>query len=654
MTLSEGTFQLYNRIDAPLDAGNWKLRVEQTMTATKDGETLHSDDLRVRAGEAFFTVRSPRFVLPPDQVLSTFPPANSEGSYGNRLPQVVIKRRTLPWERTVDDSDGKVEDPPWLALVLVADGEAEFVANAPVSDCFTPGLRLPNAEAAEVPVGNYLKIRTSMVEKIFPTQQDVGLLAHARAVDINDTELMMGDDDGYLSVVVSNRLPVAGRDPDGNAVPVRYLACLVNLEGQYTRLLAHSPDPVPTTPPVLVARQDYRYAAEADHARMGTAHPASGRAPADVASDIGDGPTTAAGTTAVVTDFHLTDAADATGFGRSGEWVVRDSGPSIYERMSGPWTVPGRFHDTDTDKPVDPTLRFPVLLHWSFTSYGKKTFKSLMNDLGSALIGSVEDRDTAEGRLPIDVVETGHIGLPHRTREGDTTTSWYRGPLLPHPPPPATDDTRIPLAHSSDQLRIVVPDHREDLSLATAFEIGRLLALSRPSVAAALMRWRADRFAVARRRLLLEEVNRSIEDALGRPVEVLPGNLPGHDFGYDVVFEFMQKAADNPEAAFGRPLPVHPPGRPLDVDGDPAEVLRTGLAVEVDLTAAQGGALVDALAAQDTPQPRFDLSELGTPAVRDVLRRSLDERVVRLTAEVNGIDPLTGRLGDLPNPEEPR
>ncbi len=643
MTLEEGTFQLYNRIDAPLDAGNWRLRVDQALSATRDGTELDADDLRVATGDTHFTVRSPRFVLPPDQVLSTFPPANSEGSYGSRLPQVVIKRRTLPWERTVGDPGDEVTDPPWLALVLIAEGEAEFVPNAPTSDCFTPGMELPNgdAEPPEVPVGNHLRIRQSMVNRIFPTQQDVELLAHARAVDINDTELMMGDDDGYLSVVISNRLPMSGRDADGDVVPVRYLACLINLEGQYTRLLRRSPDPVEVTNPMLVTYQAYPYMAMADHARMGTS---DGESDSDVTTD--DGPALVAGATAVVTNFPLAEAVTTSESADLDEWNLTNagelSGAKVYERMAGPWSHHTRFDDViDTAELIDPTLHFPVLLHWSFTSHGDTTFKSLMKGLSSELIGSVDDRRPApDGRLPLDVVETGHVGLPHRTREGDVTTSWYRGPLLPHPPPPATAVNRLPLAHSSDQLRIVVPDRREDVSLATGFEIGRLLALSRPSIVAALMRWRADRFAVARRRNLLDEINVWVEAELGRPIDVDPDVLLDTEFGYDVVFELIRHATAKPETVFGQPLPLHRPGRPLELDRQPAEVLAVGLGIEEDLSDVDDGGLVEILARQKTPEGGFKLSDLDTAVIRDVLHRRLDERVLDLTAEVNGVDRL--------------
>jgi hypothetical protein len=75
-----------------------------------------------------------------------------------------------------------------------------------------------------------------------PTRKDVPLLAHAREVDINDTELMMGDDDGFLAVVIANRLPLAGvGHPMAPRCPSTYHACLMSLENQFDRLHAGVP-----------------------------------------------------------------------------------------------------------------------------------------------------------------------------------------------------------------------------------------------------------------------------------------------------------------------------------------------------------------------------------------------------------------------------
>ena len=57
---------------------------------------------------------------------------------------------------------------------------------------------------------------------MFPTKDELPLLSHVRRVDLNDTELALGDDDGWMAVVLSNRLPQPG---------VRYQACLISLGG---------------------------------------------------------------------------------------------------------------------------------------------------------------------------------------------------------------------------------------------------------------------------------------------------------------------------------------------------------------------------------------------------------------------------------------
>ena len=83
-----GFFVLHSSAVPPLEAGDYTLTGNQTLTG---GAT--------QPYEGHLRVTSPRFRMPPDQILSTYPPANAEGSFETRLPQVVLKRRTLPWER---------------------------------------------------------------------------------------------------------------------------------------------------------------------------------------------------------------------------------------------------------------------------------------------------------------------------------------------------------------------------------------------------------------------------------------------------------------------------------------------------------------------------------------------------------------------------
>ncbi len=128
---------------------------------------------------------------------------------------------------------------PWLALVLIAEGEGQLLSDVPVADCTTAGVDL--GDDADVPKGACLEVPQVVVDKVFPTVEDLPMLSHVREVDLADTELALGDDDGWLAVVLGNRLPQPG---------VRYLACLVNLEGQYEAL----PEiPEPSLDPHLLA-----------------------------------------------------------------------------------------------------------------------------------------------------------------------------------------------------------------------------------------------------------------------------------------------------------------------------------------------------------------------------------------------------------------
>jgi len=191
-----GHFILHSNVVPKVTAGKYQLVTEHTgLPFDAVAETTH------------VTVSAPRYTMPTDQILSTFPPANAEGAFADRLPQIVLKRRTLPWERN-PAGQVKPSSTPWLALVVVAEGEAALSTATAVASCVTPGTTLLDPSDKDVEEGLYLAVTESVVKKIFPCQQDLELLTHVRHVDVSDTELAMGDDDGWLAVVLANRLPV--------------------------------------------------------------------------------------------------------------------------------------------------------------------------------------------------------------------------------------------------------------------------------------------------------------------------------------------------------------------------------------------------------------------------------------------------------------
>ncbi len=622
--VSRGHFVLHSRVVPPLTAGDYVLEGQQRIV-DPDGGTFPTEPYG-----GHVRVSSPRYRMPPDQILSTYPPANAEGAFESRLPQVVVRRRTLPWERTADPADRKV---PWLALVVIAEGEGALSTESPIAECVTPGVTLDGPN--DVPTGVYLSVPQAVVTKVFPTKNDLQLLAHVREVDIGDTELAMGDDDGFLAVILANRLPQFDRV---GCKPTHYLACLINLEGQLNAL------PLPTPPrdhffPGEVVFQLEAKAAflsnDLDHVIMGRAkRPAVAAAHAAPRRPM----TTAAARRAAITNQWNSSPAAIEGLAVSAS--ATDAGTLVREAMVG------RFRFPIEGLILEKTYRFPVLAHWSFSCTGAGSFESLMQGLDVGMLGTVAGRPTGKpfpecftppgGDAPpneppkrpqAELAETGHVGLPHRTRRGESVRAWYRGPLVPNltvreAPQP---DGRLPLAHVSDQLRRLVPDGREDLAFAAAFEIGRLLALSHPSIVAALTRWRTEQFGAARAKRLSDLVLENIAIAAA-PVaaQVI------RTYGARVSRKVVELAAAVPDKILGSSRPSVDPGRPIDaIRGNFEEIIATGFGLEVErVRAALNDGNVSALEEVAVPS---NVGDDLAPSTLGHLSQGLDAVLEHLT-----------------------
>ena len=522
-----GFFEIYPSARPALPTGAYLLAADHDLVATPP----HNADgqLSVDGSDFTFKIISPRYTMPPDQILSTFPPASAVGDWSQRLPQIVFKRRTLPWERN-PDPDKVFDDatPPWLALVVLAEGEGSLSGDVPIAECVTPGTRM--AGDADTATSRYLSVRESIVKKIFPRRDDLELLCHVRKVDLADTELALGDDDGYLAVVISNRLPQPGppKEPGGAPTSVRYTACLVNLEDQLPAL--------PTVEESESVFEFVGYMPELADAQLFATAP---DAPADVivmqglgamslsgnaiSSTVGNalpsGASASAGTYEVAKGVESSAAAYATG---PAALAPLDAGAGYAAKKWKEGAFLGEMAELDDSIGIvrfEKMFRFPVMVTWDFVCTGDGTFEQLMERLDSGMLGTVDD--DADPALQPDVAVTGHISLQHRTRRGEPAESWYRGPFVPQPTErtkPAPDGS-LPLAHTGDQLRRVVPDGHEDVGVAAAFEIGRLLALSKPGIVAAMMGWREELFGASRvreiARMFVGELSPSVTDAFG-------------------------------------------------------------------------------------------------------------------------------------------
>jgi len=288
-------------------------------------------------------------------------------------------------------------------------------------------------------------------------------------------------------------------------------------------------------------------------------------------------------------------------------------------------------------------LRFPVLLHWRFTTKDTGNFEELMKGLDSGLLGTKgKDAKPETGRLPLELVDTGHVGLEQKTRRGDSVRAWYRGPFVPHPTED-DEDNRLPLAHAADQLRIVIPDGREDLSLASAFEIGRLLALANPNMVAALLRWRQLHYVTVRRTAIWQE-NAGLLGAIDGFVlnkRITAGAAT------DLSRAVMRSVSTSPTEFLGPPRPLVEAGRKLPIAGDPAVVMAEAFGLP-QLRGTKAAVLTTVQKAPVRVAPAATRVTLeATSLDATVLTKTLDTTLVRLVTETTtiGTRPVVGPVG---------
>jgi hypothetical protein len=216
--------QLYDYCAPPMLSGSYKIETNQEVVWTK-----------MKLDQAFdksqsILVDGPRFTITPSLVYSLFPPANALGQYESILPHMVLTRRTLPWERTIDEKPATNPPEPWIALLLFTEGETDNVINTTVDQLITPGdtkimgpQGLLNVSAADKLLPCMaLDIPADIFQSVIPARNELPYLAHCREVDMAHKELRADIEEGWFSVLVANRLPEAGK---------KNIACLVSLEG---------------------------------------------------------------------------------------------------------------------------------------------------------------------------------------------------------------------------------------------------------------------------------------------------------------------------------------------------------------------------------------------------------------------------------------
>lgn len=162
-------------------------------------------------------------------------------------------------------------------------------------------------------------------------------------------------------------------------------------------------------------------------------------------------------------------------------------------------------------------VRLVALASWSFRSL-KQTFADRMRAVpcGVFALADPATKGTDGGDTVERALRLGYCALSHRTRAGDATISWYRGPFVPCVPTegvvPAPDpdaaDPAEPIGTADALLRYDPQTAMFDISYAAAWQLGRLLAMADGHFSSNLRAWKstvAERTALALEREIIGE-----------------------------------------------------------------------------------------------------------------------------------------------------
>jgi hypothetical protein len=403
ISIPVGDIEFFDKMVPPLLAGDYTATISQTLTLPSTKETFQRTQN--------FSVQSPRFSLNPADVQSVFPAAGSTGKFENVLPQIVLNKRTLPWEHLLEKGDPP--GTPWLAL-LVLDGEqiivpagsssaptatqaASFqlgdVANLNSAGVLGPVISRLDHDQANTDVIRTIDLSIDTFKALVPRENELSLLAHCREVNMEHKEILDMKYSGWFSLVVANRFPI---NPDK---PTKQLVHLVSLEGFKPYLTANPNFPAGVSVIRLVSLYSWSFTCLSDHGES-------------------------------FSSFMLHLESDAS--------------------------------EQNTD------LLFKV-----------------------PLSPDAAAKDTSPNKIASQALQNGFVPMTYRTRFGDQTLSWYRGPLSPVKP---DEFTRNPgISHFAAASDAVIFDRSTglfDLSYSVAWQTGRLMALAASGFSTTLMDWR--------------------------------------------------------------------------------------------------------------------------------------------------------------------
>lgn len=199
----ENDFKLADCFLPGLEEGRYHISGTQTVTQPEEDS--------FSAGKDFCVAATPE-QMPENIVFRVHPADRQRGDFSGTLPYIVFSDASYPWLRRWTEDTGGFRV-PWLALIVVSEEEQPQEIDMKYEDIEKSkedGVFFAYAKP-KVPcckpddVIHLITLSKELCQKILPAKDELCWLAHAKYVDLTDTEDDICRMDGWFSTIIANR-----------------------------------------------------------------------------------------------------------------------------------------------------------------------------------------------------------------------------------------------------------------------------------------------------------------------------------------------------------------------------------------------------------------------------------------------------------------
>jgi len=192
----------------PVKAGIYRIKATQKLGGLSNPASFSAPD-------QYFKIDADRYSIPPQYRHFVFPPANDTGRNEAVLPHLIIKRSTLPWERTsaASPASGSKNKPAWLALLMLTEDESKQIPLVQMQPKEAGFDKPDDTKKDKDSKFNFLEINSSNVElfkSICPQPKDIEYLAHTVVTYKPKTEEQAAKKE-EMATLVCPRFPTPGK-----------------------------------------------------------------------------------------------------------------------------------------------------------------------------------------------------------------------------------------------------------------------------------------------------------------------------------------------------------------------------------------------------------------------------------------------------------